>query len=93
MKKKNHFIAYMIAIMIMLFSVPVKAQKVGYAQWNSTSKTLTFSGGDSKPDGAYSLCDSEWGEPGWNNVNEVKSSCEKVVFDDSFKDIRPTSCF
>ena len=93
MKKKNHFIAYMIAIMIMLYTVPVKAQKVGYAQWNSTSKTLTFSGGDSKPDGAYSLCDSEWGEPGWNNVNEVKSSCEKVVFDDSFKDIRPTSCF
>ena len=93
MKKKNHFIAYMIAIMIMLFSVPVKAQKVGYAQWDSTNKILTFYGGGSMPEDAYSLCDWEWGEPGWNNVNEVKSSCEKVVFDDSFKDIRPTSCF
>ena len=51
MKKKNHFIAYMIAIMIMLFSLPVKAQKVGYAQWDSTNKTLTFSGGGSVPDG------------------------------------------
>ena len=84
----------MIAIMIMLFSVPVKAQtKTGYAEWNSTSKTLTFSGGESVPEDAYSLGDGEWGEPGWNNVKEVKSSCEKVVFDDSFKDIRPTSCF
>ena len=50
MKKNNHFIAYMIAIMIMLFSVPVKAQtKTGYAEWDSTNKTLTFYGGDSVP--------------------------------------------
>lgn len=86
----------MIAIMIMLFSVPVKAQtKTGYAHWDSTSKTLTFSGGDSKPEGTYYflLGDGEWGEPGWYNVDEVKSSCEKVVFDDSFKDVRPTTCF
>ena len=88
MKKKNHFIAYMIAIMIMLFSVPVKAQtKTGYAQWNSTSKTLTFYGGDSKPDGAYFLNVGD-GSPGWLE----NSSCEKVVFDESFKDVRPTSC-
>ena len=46
MKKKNHFIAYMIAIMIMLFSVPVKAQtKTGYAEWDSTNKALTVRGG------------------------------------------------
>ena len=86
----------MIAIMIMLFSMPVKAQtKTGYAHWDSTSKTLTFSGGDSKPEGTYYflLGDGEWGEPGWYNVDEVKSSCEKVVFDDSFKDVRPTTCF
>ena len=79
----------MIAIMIMLFSVPVKAQtKTGYAQWNSTSKTLTFYGGDSKPDGAYFLNVGD-GSPGWLE----NSSCEKVVFDESFKAVRPTSCF
>ena len=89
MKKKNHFIAYMIAIMIMLFSVPVKAQtKTGYAEWDSTNKTLTFRGGYSKPEGAY-LLNAEYGLPGWLD----NSSCEKVVFDDSFKDVRPTSCY
>ena len=84
----------MIAIMIMLFSVPVKAQtKTGYAQWDSTNKILTFYGGDSKPNDAYSLGDGEWGAPGWHFDNKVESSCIKVVFDDSFKDVRPTSCF
>ncbi|MDD6008975.1 MAG: BspA family leucine-rich repeat surface protein, partial [Prevotellaceae bacterium] len=89
MKKNNHFIAYMIAIMIMLFSVPVKAQtKTGYAEWDSTNKTLTFRGGDNVPEGAYSL-NAEYGLPGWLD----NSSCEKVVFDDSFKDVRPISCY
>lgn len=79
----------MIAIMIMLFSVPVKAQtKTGYAEWDSTNKTLTFRGGYSKPEGAY-LLNAEYGLPGWLD----NSSCEKVVFDDSFKDVRPTSCY
>ena len=92
MKKKNHFIAYMIAIMIMLFSVPVKAQKVGYAQWDSTSKTLTFYGGDSKPDGAYSL-NADYNEPGWYIESNIHSNCTKVVFDGTFKDVRPISCY
>ena len=89
MKKKNHFIAYMIAIMIMLFSLPVKAQIVGYAQWDSTNKTLTFSGGGSVPEGAYSLGDV----PGWyNDDSGIQSNCTKVVFDETFEDVRPTSC-
>ena len=89
MKKKNHFIAYMIAIMIMLYTVPVKAQKVGYAEWDSTNNTLTFSGGESVPEGAYSLGDGEWYPPEWLE----NSSCQKVVFNDSFKDVRPNSCY
>ena len=83
----------MIAIMIMLFSVPVKAQtKTGYAQWNSTSKTLTFYGGDSKPEGAYSL-NANYNEPGWYIESNIHSNCTKVVFDGTFKEVRPTSCF
>ena len=82
----------MIAIMIMLFSVPVKAQKVGYAQWDSTSKTLTFSGGESVPEDAYSLDVGECGEPKWDDVKEVTDNCTTVKFDESFKDVRPTSC-
>ena len=84
----------MIAIMIMLFSVPVKAQtKTGYAQWDSTSKTLTFRGGDSVPVSAYSLGDGEWGAPGWVGVPNLCNICTTVKFDDSFKAVRPTSCF
>lgn len=94
MKKKNHFIAYMIAIMIMLFSVPVKAQKVGYAQWDSTSKTLTFYGGESVPEGNnYFSIDVGYGTPGWYYESDMQSNCEKVIFDESFKAVRPTSCF
>ena len=92
MKKKNHFIAYMIAIMIMLFSVPVKAQKVGYAQWDSTSKTLTFSGGESVPEGAYSLDINGYGIPEWYDKTTIQSNCATVVFNESFKAVRPTSC-
>lgn len=91
MKKKNHFIAYMIAIMIMLFSVPVKAQKVGYAQWDSTNKILTFYGGEIVHEGAYSL-DVGYGMPGWFYESDMQSNCEKVIFDESFKAVRPTSC-
>ena len=95
MKKKNHFIAYMIAIMIMLFSLPVKAQKVGYAQWDSTNNTLTFRGGDSVPKGNnYLSIDFDgFGTPEWNNKTNIQKNCATVVFDDSFKDVRPTSCY
>ena len=95
MKKKNHFIAYMIAIMIMLFSLTVKAQtKTGYAEWDSESNTLTFRGGDSVPEGAYSLDVGEWDAPKWSNVDaDMENNCEKVVFEESFKEVRPTTCF
>ena len=84
----------MIAIMIMLFSVPVKAQtKTGYAQWNSTSKTLTFYGGDSKPDDAYSLDINGYGIPEWYDKTTIQSNCATVVFNESFKAVRPTSCY
>ena len=84
----------MIAIMIMLFSVPVKAQTVGYAEWDSTNKTLTFRGGESVPEGTnyYSLDVGDRGEPRWDDVKEVYDNCTTVEFDESFKDVRPTSC-
>lgn len=84
----------MIAIMIMLFSVPGKAQtKTGYAEWDSTNKTLTFRGGSSVPGGAYSLDVDDYG-PMWCHDNSgIQSNCTKVVFDGTFKEVRPTSCF
>ena len=89
MTKKRNLTAFMIAIMIMLFSLPANAQgTVGYAQWDELNKTLTFKAGESVPEGAYAL-NTGFDAPGWGG----KTSCTTVVFDVSFKDVRPTSCY
>ena len=90
MTKKRNLTTFMIAIMIMLFSLPANAQgTVGYAKWDASSKTLTFKGGESVPEGAFAL-NTDNKKPGWLSQN---SSCTKVVFDESFKNVRPTSCY
>ena len=77
----------MIAIMIMLFSLPVNAQgTVGYAKWEG--KTLIFYGGESVPEGAFELNTGEE-PPQWGGT----LNCTTVVFHESFKDVRPTSCY
>ena len=77
----------MIAIMIMLFSLPANAQgTVGYAELNGN--TLTFKGGENVPEGAFALNTGQ-NNPGWKGVR----NCTTVVFDESFKDVRPTSCY
>ena len=89
MTKKRNLTTFMIAIMIILFSLPANAQgKVGYAKWDELNTTLTFYGGESVPDGAFELNTGEE-FPGWG----CDPHCSKVVFDESFKDVRPTSCF
>ena len=78
----------MIAIMIMLFSLPVNAQgTVGYARWDESHKTLTFYGGESVPEGAFKLNTGEE-PPQWSGI----LNCTTVVFHESFKDVRPNSC-
>ena len=92
MTKKRNLTTFMIAIMIMLFSLPANAQgKVGYAKWDASSTTLTFKGGESVPEGAYEL-NTGYTTPDWNVIS-IKESVTKVVFDESFKDVRPTSCY
>ena len=89
MTKKRNLTTFMIAIMIMLFSLPANAQgTVGYAKWDASSTTLTFKGGESVPEGAFALNTGEE-IPGWGG-NPFFSI---VVFDESFKDVRPTSCY
>ena len=90
MTSKRNLTTFMIAIMIMLFSLPVNAQgKVGYAKWDVDNRTLTFYGGESVPEGDFGL-NTGYDNPGWNVGRE---SVTKVVFDESFKDVRPTSCY
>ena len=95
MTKKKNLTAFMIAIIVMLFSLPANAQgTVGYAQYDENSNTLTFYGGEMPTTGAYELYELNTGSnrPAWNN-SVARNSCTKVVFDESFNDVRPTSCF
>ena len=60
-----------------------------YAVFDGGTRTLTFGRGLSKPAGAYDL-NVESNTPGWN---AQKENIEKVVFDASFANARPTSCY
>ena len=60
-----------------------------YAVFDGGTRTLTFGCGPSKPEDAYEL-NVENNTPGWN---AQKENIEKVVFDASFANTRPTSCY
>ena len=59
-----------------------------YAEFNNATGTLTFSRGLSKPAGAYDLNVGN-NTPEWSTQKE---DINKVVFDASFANARPTSC-
>ena len=59
-----------------------------YAEFNNATGTLTFSRGLSKPAGAYDLNVGN-NTPEWS---AQKEDINKVVFDASFANARPTSC-
>ncbi|MCR5454751.1 MAG: BspA family leucine-rich repeat surface protein, partial [Bacteroidales bacterium] len=60
-----------------------------YAVLSDDEKTLTFYCDVNKPDGAYSL-NTGTDEPEWSTE---ASSITTIVFDKSFADARPTSCY
>ena len=76
-----------------------------YAEFDNATGTLTFRRGLSKPTGAYDLNEGnntpkwrEEREPEHNNDDEFiypgeKINISKVVFDASFANARPTSCY
>ena len=61
----------------------------GYAMFDDATGTLTFSYKGFKPEGAYELNEGD-NTPEWITKN---SYVKKVVFDASFANTRPTSCF
>ena len=61
----------------------------GYAMFDDATGTLTFSYKGFKPEGAYELNEGD-NTPKWISKN---SYVKKVVFDASFANARPTSCF
>ena len=60
-----------------------------YAEFDNATGTLTFRRGLSKPEGAYDLNEGNT-KPGWLTQKE---DIKKVVFDASFANARPTSCY
>ena len=65
-----------------------------YAVFDKATNTLTFKHDTNKPDGAFSL--NENYEPSWYNPDDYgynTNAIEKVVFDASFANARPTSCY
>ncbi len=61
----------------------------GYAVFDEGTGTLTFKYGTSKPEEAYDLNVKEWEHPGWKSQTK---NIQKVVFDASFANARPTIC-
>ena len=65
-----------------------------YAVFDEATNTLTFKHDTNKPDGAFALNEGD-NAPGWYKSNGYVSNAntiEKVVFDASFANARPTSC-
>ena len=60
-----------------------------YAEFDNATGTLTFRRGLSKPEGAYDLNEGNT-KPGWLTQKE---DIKKVVFDASFANAKPTSCY
>ena len=62
----------------------------GYAKFDEGTGTLTFTSGPSKPEGVYDLNEGIY-YPGWwpGQRRKIKT----VVFDASFANARPTSCY
>lgn len=85
MKSKSLLLALVCAILC-AFNV-VAAE--GYAVYTPSNTTLTFYYGD-KPNGAYSILNTEGNQPDWH-ISSIYSTVTKVVFDPSFAQARPQS--
>ena len=66
-----------------------------YAVFDKATNTLTFKHDTNKPAGAFALNEIE-NAPGWYKPNDDGSNAniiKKVIFDASFANARPTSCY
>ena len=80
-----------------MWASSLRAQDQPYAEYDSDSETLTFRYG-AKPAGAYDLNEGyaapEWWDDRFNSeYPEQHNKIRKVVFDASFANARPTSCY
>ena len=89
---KSHRLSMLWLMLLTLLLLPTRmlAQTdYAYAEFDKGTGTLTFKCGPSKPEEAYDLNMGKK-EPGWLTQSE---NIDKVVFDASFANARPTSCY
>ena len=96
--KLLHPIARLLLAILMCLPIcgsPASAQEAeSYAVFDKATNTLTFKRDTNKPAGAFALNEGD-NAPGWYKSNGYVSNAntiEKVVFDASFANARPTSC-
>ena len=80
-----------------MWASSLRAQDQPYAEYDGDSETLTFRYG-AKPAGAYDLNEGNVAPEWWNDrfnheAHEEQNKIRKVVFDASFANARPTSCY
>ena len=96
--KLSHPIARLLLAILMclpIYGSHAFAQEAeSYAVFDEATNTLTFKHDTNKPTGAFALNEGD-NAPGWYKSNGYVSNAntiEKVVFDASFANARPTSC-
>ena len=102
LKPKNYLPQLLKLLLAFFMCLPMwasslRAQDQPYAEYDSDSETLTFRYG-AKPAGAYDLNEGNATPRWWDDLinsedPEQHNKINKVVFDASFANARPTSCF
>ena len=87
---------FAIAICLPVWGSNVFAQTVeSYVVLDNAAGTLTFKHDANKPAGAFSLNEGET-NPAWydgDGTEDNKNNIQKVIFDPSFANARPTNCY
>ena len=81
-------------------SEPSTTQTVPFVEWDKTAGTLTFKYGYKPTDDPATSSDREYFDvdapydvsPAWTSAFAGQDAVKKVIFDESFKDFRPTTC-
>ena len=97
--KLSHPIARLLLAILMCLPIcgshAFAQEAESYAVFDEFTNTLTFKHDTNKPDGAFALNEGD-NAPGWykpNNDGSNANIIKKVVFDASFANARPTSCY
>ena len=97
--KLSHPIARLLLAILMCLPIcgshAFSQEAESYAVFDEATNTLTFKHDTKKPYGAFAL-NEDYNTPGWYKPNDDGSNAniiKKVVFDASFANARPTSCY